>query len=212
MMWLFTYFAGIVIMFAFLSGCIALLIVKTVACIFTGRTTARMTRFLLIVIWVVLLGVIMVLVRGYRNAQNRFPPAKSIIEENEGRFPLNKKGFSKTVLISQQPLSLYFGIVIQTPQPSCLNLNDAVLKLEAIEGEQVIGTQLVHGDKFWGLTQPESVLTNRFSVFAIQHKGGSGSTETYFRLRKPATYRLTVIQPCEDCEHVETELWTTRFY
>ena len=200
------------IVFTLFFGSVALLVRKTIACLGQGKTTSKWVKSILIVIWIVLLSVVVLVGRGCYEFNNQVPPNFAQVEKNEGLFPLYEEGFSTTVSMDQHPYLLNFRLAVNTLEPLYFNLDDIVLKLEAIEDGQVIGSRLVHGSEMrhWGGSG--AGRETGYLLVRVHNKRDSEDTKNYFGFRKPATYRLTVIQPCEEYDCVTTELRTDRCY
>ena len=150
------------------------------------------------------------------------PRPFSMIEQDEGFFPLYEKDFTKTISIDKHPYTCRFFIFIKTPSPSELNLDNVILKLEAIKNEEIIGAQLIHGSTFCKFSSTSDLMHYAIAIAYNKRARDFSSTDKTnaphetvmrcFKLREPGIYRLTVVQPCEKYEYAKSELRTARGY
>lgn len=159
-----------------------------------------------------ILGALALTVSSIKAYCNLRPRPHSVVEQDEGFFPLYETGFSKMISMGQHPLFVLYVISIETQSLSDPELNPVVLRLDAIKGGEIIGSRLIHGDTFINQAESEPGLNHRYTVASINSKSMSSSSETYFKLREPCMYRLTVVQPCEQYEYITSELRTVRCY
>ena len=189
---------ALVITILLISG--RVLVRKARACLVKGTTLKKSTWLIVIAssaFFVLSLITLVLLVIAYS--------IPSYVLQKEGFFPLYEPGFTRTVSVDKHPVELNFSIRIETQSPSDIKLDDVVLKLEAIKDGRVIGDRLIHGHEFG---PPPHI----YVIIKSPSKNHSQVQEAYFEYRKPATYRLTVVQPCEKYEYINTELQIYGYY
>ena len=189
----------------------------------------KFIKFIVIIAVVFFAVCILLLAISWNIYLRQDPPPYSSFDRKEGFFPLHEADFSKTISMEKHPIGARFFIFIETPSPIEPRLDDVVLKIEAIKDGHVIGSHLIQGSTFYKFGKPEPTSTHLYAIFSsqceklksvpdsemrafYQKEGATDITLRYFKEREPATYRITVVQPCEMIPNIHMELqWSGSF-